>query len=182
MNEEIKTTVVDAGTTDESSERYINSVHREGTVWNLVVMAILLLFPVTVGIIFQAVPDFAALGAGLLAAYSYVVRLFGQVLKRVAYLVYGSVGVRCKQYVALSVEHKLAHHTAEGLRGLSCSRRSYEQKKVVGLLGFEYNVVYVVVAVVAGERTLLVELRLTAREQQVDAFLRGGEKAVEVAQ
>ena len=66
MNDEIKTTV-DTGTTDESTERYMNSVHREGTIWNLIVMAILLLFPVTVGIIFQAMPDFAALGKGLLA-------------------------------------------------------------------------------------------------------------------
>ena len=66
MNDEIKTTV-DTVTTDESTERYMNSVHREGTIWNLIVMAILLLFPVTVGIIFQAMPDFAALGKGLLA-------------------------------------------------------------------------------------------------------------------
>ena len=62
-NEEVK--VVE--TTDESTERYLNSVHREGTVWNLIVMAILLLFPIVVGIIFQAMPDFAALGKGLLA-------------------------------------------------------------------------------------------------------------------
>ena len=50
-----------------TSEEYMNSVHRDGTVWNLIVMAILLAFPVVVGLIFQAIPDWAGLGKGLLA-------------------------------------------------------------------------------------------------------------------
>ena len=50
-----------------TSEEYMNSVHREGTIWNLIVMFILLAFPVVVGLIFQAIPDWAALGKGLLA-------------------------------------------------------------------------------------------------------------------
>ncbi len=46
---------------------YMDSVHRDGTVWNLIVMVVLLMFPVIVGIIFQAVPDWKALGQGLIA-------------------------------------------------------------------------------------------------------------------
>lgn len=48
-------------------EKYMNSVHRDGTVWNLIVMVILLAFPVVVGLIFQAVPDWEGVGRGLLA-------------------------------------------------------------------------------------------------------------------
>ncbi len=48
-------------------EKYMNSVHRDGTIWNLIVMFILLAFPVVVGLIFQAVPDWAGVGRGLLA-------------------------------------------------------------------------------------------------------------------
>ncbi len=46
---------------------YIDSVHRDGTIWNLSVMVLLMCFPVAVGIIFQAIPDWAALGKGLIA-------------------------------------------------------------------------------------------------------------------
>ena len=53
--------------TSASSEKFINSIHRDGTVWNLLVMVLLLAFPVIVGIIFSAIPDWAALGKGLLA-------------------------------------------------------------------------------------------------------------------
>lgn len=52
---------------DISSEKYMNSVHRDGTIWNLAVMVILLMFPVAVGLIFQAVPDWAGVGKGLIA-------------------------------------------------------------------------------------------------------------------
>ena len=52
---------------DNSSEKYMNSVHRDGTIWNLAVMVILLMFPVAVGLIFQAVPDWAGVGKGLIA-------------------------------------------------------------------------------------------------------------------
>ena len=47
--------------------RYIDSVHRDGTIWNLSVMALLLAFPLTVAAIFGAAPDWKALGIGLLA-------------------------------------------------------------------------------------------------------------------
>ena len=46
---------------------YMDSVHRDGTIWNLTVMALLLAFPLTVGVIFGAAPDWKALGIGLLA-------------------------------------------------------------------------------------------------------------------
>ena len=46
---------------------YIDSVHKWGTIWNLSVMVILLLFPIVVGIIFKAMPDFKGLVLGLLA-------------------------------------------------------------------------------------------------------------------
>ena len=46
---------------------YIDSVHRDGTIWNLTVMVLLLAFPVTVAVIFGAAPDWKALGLGLLA-------------------------------------------------------------------------------------------------------------------
>ena len=46
---------------------YMDSVHRDGRIWNLVMMIILLMFPVAVGLIFNAVPDWKGVGLGLLA-------------------------------------------------------------------------------------------------------------------
>ena len=46
---------------------YIDSVHRDGRIWNLSVMALLMAFPLTVAVIFGAAPDWKALGMGLLA-------------------------------------------------------------------------------------------------------------------
>ncbi len=46
---------------------YMDSVHRDGRIWNLVMMVILMMFPVVVGLIFSAVPNWAAVGKGLLA-------------------------------------------------------------------------------------------------------------------
>lgn len=46
---------------------YIDTVHRAGTIWNLSMMVILLLFPVTIGILFNATPDWQGVGLGLLA-------------------------------------------------------------------------------------------------------------------
>ena len=46
---------------------YMDSVHRDGTVWNLAVMFILIAFPIVVGLIFQAIPDWKGVGLGLLA-------------------------------------------------------------------------------------------------------------------
>jgi len=46
---------------------YMDSVHRDGRIWNLSVMVLLLLFPVTIAIVFGAMPDWKALVMGLFA-------------------------------------------------------------------------------------------------------------------
>ena len=46
---------------------YIDSVHRDGAIWNLSVMALLLAFPVAVCIIFGVVPEWSSLLVGLIA-------------------------------------------------------------------------------------------------------------------
>jgi len=46
---------------------YIDSVHRDGTVWNISMMALLFLYPIAVAIIFQVLPDWQALLMGLIA-------------------------------------------------------------------------------------------------------------------
>lgn len=46
---------------------YIDSVHRDGRIWNIGVMLLLMAFPVTVAAIFGVAPDWGALGIGLLA-------------------------------------------------------------------------------------------------------------------
>ena len=46
---------------------YMDSVHRDGTVWNIGVMILLILFPVSVAAIFGAMPDSKALVLGLIA-------------------------------------------------------------------------------------------------------------------
>ena len=46
---------------------YIDSVHRDGTIWNISMMVILLMFPVAVSLIFKASPDWQGVGLGLLA-------------------------------------------------------------------------------------------------------------------
>ena len=46
---------------------YMDSVHRDGRIWNISVMALLMMFPVTVAFLFGAAPDWKALGLGLLA-------------------------------------------------------------------------------------------------------------------
>ena len=46
---------------------YIDSVHRDGRIWNLSVMVLLLAFPVAVAFIFGVTPDWGALGLGLVA-------------------------------------------------------------------------------------------------------------------
>lgn len=45
----------------------MDSVHRDGRIWNLTMMVILMAFPVTVGIIFSAMPDWTGVGKGLIA-------------------------------------------------------------------------------------------------------------------
>ena len=46
---------------------YIDSVHRDGTIWNLTMMVLLMAYPVTVAIVFGATPDWSALVMGLIA-------------------------------------------------------------------------------------------------------------------
>jgi len=46
---------------------YLDSVHRDGRIWNITVMILLMAFPITVAILFGAAPDWGALGVGLLA-------------------------------------------------------------------------------------------------------------------
>ena len=46
---------------------YIDSVHRDGRIWNIGMMILLMLFPLTVAFIFGTSPDWGALAVGLLA-------------------------------------------------------------------------------------------------------------------
>ena len=46
---------------------YMDSVHRDGRIWNLSVMVLLLLFPIAVAVLFDATPDWGALLKGLIA-------------------------------------------------------------------------------------------------------------------
>ncbi len=46
---------------------YIDSVHRDGTIWNISMMIVLMLFPLTVAFIFGTAPDWGALVVGLIA-------------------------------------------------------------------------------------------------------------------
>ena len=46
---------------------YIDSVHRDGRIWNIGVMLLLIAFPLTVAAIFDATPDWGALVVGLLS-------------------------------------------------------------------------------------------------------------------
>ena len=45
----------------------MDSVHRDGTIWNISMMILLLLFPVAVALIFNAAPDWRGLIEGLIA-------------------------------------------------------------------------------------------------------------------
>jgi len=46
---------------------YMDSVHRNGRIWNISVMCLLMAFPITVAILFGVSPDWNALLAGLIA-------------------------------------------------------------------------------------------------------------------
>ena len=49
------------------TKSYIDSVHRDGRIWNLGMMLLLIAFPICVAVIFGASPDWGALALGLLA-------------------------------------------------------------------------------------------------------------------
>ncbi len=46
---------------------YMDSVHRDGRIWNIGVMLLLMAFPISVAILFGAAPDWGALVTGLIA-------------------------------------------------------------------------------------------------------------------
>ena len=46
---------------------YMDSVHRDGRIWNLSVMVLLLAFPVAVCVLFDVLPDWSSLLVGLIA-------------------------------------------------------------------------------------------------------------------
>jgi len=46
---------------------YLDSVHRDGRIWNISVMILLVLFPVSVALLFRTAPDWGALLQGLIA-------------------------------------------------------------------------------------------------------------------
>ena len=46
---------------------YMDSVHRDGRIWNLSVMALLFLFPIAVAVIWQAMPDWQGFLMGIIA-------------------------------------------------------------------------------------------------------------------
>ena len=46
---------------------YMDSVHRAGRIWNLSVMVLLFLFPIGVGLIYQAMPDWHGFLMGIIA-------------------------------------------------------------------------------------------------------------------
>jgi len=46
---------------------YLDSVHRDGRIWNLSVMVLLMAFPIVVAVVFGVLPDWKALGVGLVA-------------------------------------------------------------------------------------------------------------------
>ncbi len=46
---------------------YLDSVHRDGKIWGFTLLAIIFLFPLIVCLIFNAVPNWSALGKGLIA-------------------------------------------------------------------------------------------------------------------
>ncbi len=46
---------------------YLDSVHKYGKIWGYTIFTILMLFPLAISFIFQALPNWAALGKGLLS-------------------------------------------------------------------------------------------------------------------
>ena len=46
---------------------YMDSVHRDGRIWNLSVMVLLMAFPIAIAVFFNVMPDWAALLSGLIA-------------------------------------------------------------------------------------------------------------------
>ena len=52
---------------DQKTLTYMDSVHRDGKIWNISMMILLMMFPIAVWIIFGEGPDWQGVGLGLLA-------------------------------------------------------------------------------------------------------------------
>lgn len=52
---------------ENKNYNYMDTVHRDGRIWNISIMIILLLFPIAVAVVFDAMPDWRGVGMGLLA-------------------------------------------------------------------------------------------------------------------
>ena len=52
---------------DKKNLSYLDSEHRDGRVWGIILCVLLLAFPLVVGLIFNAVPEWSALAKGLFA-------------------------------------------------------------------------------------------------------------------
>ena len=52
---------------ENKNYNYMDTVHRDGRIWNISIMIIMLLFPVAVAVVFDAMPDWRGVGMGLLA-------------------------------------------------------------------------------------------------------------------
>ena len=52
---------------DKKNMTYMDTVHRDGRIWNISMMVLLLMFPVAVWLIFGEAPDWKGVGLGLLA-------------------------------------------------------------------------------------------------------------------
>lgn len=53
--------------TSKKQLSYLDSVHRDGKIWGFSLLAIIFLFPLVLCLLFQAVPNWSALGKGLIA-------------------------------------------------------------------------------------------------------------------
>lgn len=53
--------------TERKQLTYLESVHRDGKIWGFTLLGVIFLFPLILCVIFQAVPNWSALGKGLLA-------------------------------------------------------------------------------------------------------------------
>ncbi len=52
---------------DKKNLSYLDSVHRDGRVWGIILCVLLLAFPLVVGLVFNAIPEWSALAKGLFA-------------------------------------------------------------------------------------------------------------------
>lgn len=58
---------MDKNVNNKKELSYLDSVHRDGRIWGFSLLALIFLFPLVVCLVFSAVPNWSALGKGLLA-------------------------------------------------------------------------------------------------------------------